>query len=283
MPDIDLTETNSFTAITYSCIAPLILGFASVGLYLVYQAYRYNLLFVYDSVIDTKGRAYPRALQQVLVGIYLSEVCMIGLFAIKGAIGPVILMVLFTIFTVLAHISLNDALDPVVSYLPRTLEAEEEGLHSDQSSNGNGASSTHDSAGGSVEMDDKKGKDSHITYSEVTPRRRAPVKKNPLFKWLHPDIYSDYYNLREKVKHEFVDPNYPENVAENAYYPPSVSSPTPLVWIPRDPGGVSRSEVEATNEIIPITDEGAHLDDKNDVVWDEISMKPPIWKEKIFY
>lgn len=273
------------TAITYSCIAPLILGFASLGLYLVYQAYRYNLLFVYDSVVDTKGRAYPRALQQVLVGIYLSEVCMIGLFAIKAAIGPLILMVLFTIFTALAHISLNDALDPVVSYLPRSLEAEEEGLCSSPSWNdeNGGASSTHGSGAGSVEMDETetKGKESQITYSEVKPRRA--VKKNPLFKWLHPDIYSDYYNLREKVKHDFVELKYPETVAENAYYPPSVSSPTPLVWIPRDPGGVSRRQVEATNEVIPITDEGAHLNEKNDVVWDEAAMKPPIWQEKIFY
>ncbi|KAK2768406.1 hypothetical protein FQN54_000261 [Arachnomyces sp. PD_36] len=275
-------------AITYSCIAPLILGFASVGLYLVYQAYRYNLLFVYDSTVDTKGRAYPRALQHVLVGIYLSEVCMIGLFAIKAAIGPVILMVLFTVFTVLAHISLNDALGPVVSYLPRTLEAEEEGLNPDQSDNGIGPSSSHGSAGGSADMleaeskGEGKGKGSNVTYSEVTIRRR-PVKKNPLFKWLHPDIYSDYLNLREKVRHDFVDLKYPEDVAENAYYPPSVSSPTPLVWIPRDPGGVSQKEVEATQEIIPITDEGAHLDEKNDVVWDEVTMKPPIWQEKIYY
>lgn len=215
---------------------------------------------------------------------------MIGLFAIKAAIGPVVLMVLFTIFTALAHISLNDALDPVVSYLPRTLEAEEEGLRSDQSYHDNGSSSTHGSGSGSVRMDEKdenfenKGKDSHITYSEVIPRRRRPpVKKNPFFKWLHPDIYSDYYNLREKVKHDFVDIKYPENVAENAYYPPSVSSPTPLVWIPRDLGGVSRLEVQATNEIIPITDEGAHLDEKNDVIWDEDWMKLPIWQEKIYY
>lgn len=272
---------NLFAAITYSCIAPLILGFASVGLYLVYQAYRYNLLFVYDSTVDTKGRAYPRALQHVLVGIYLAEVCMIGLFAIKAAVGPLILMALFTVFTVLAHISLNDALGPVVSYLPRTLEAEEEGLNSDQSYHDNGASSTHGSGSGSVEIVENKGKGSNVTYSEVT--RRRPVKKNPLFKWLHPDIYSDYLNLRDKVRHDFVDLKYPEDVAENAYFPPSVSSATPLVWIPRDPGGVSQKEVAATNEVIPITDEGAHLNEKNDVVWDEETMKPPIWQEKIYY
>jgi hypothetical protein len=206
---------------------------------------------------------------------------MIGLFAIKAAIGPVILMVLFTVFTVLAHISLNDALGPVVSYLPRTLEAEEEGLQPEQPGNDNGVGSSHGSGNGSVDMSENKGKSSNVTYSEVTTRR--PVKKNPLFKWLHPDIYSDYLNLREKVRHDFVDLQYPEDVAENAYYPPSVSSPTPLVWIPRDPGGVSHKEIEATNEIIPITDEGAHLDEKNEVVWDEVNMKPPIWQEKIYY
>ncbi|KAI9796523.1 MAG: hypothetical protein M1825_000611, partial [Sarcosagium campestre] len=41
--------------ITYSCIAPLMLGFATVGLWLIYFMYRYNLLFVYNANIDTKG------------------------------------------------------------------------------------------------------------------------------------------------------------------------------------------------------------------------------------
>lgn len=91
--------TNLFViAICYSCVAPLVTGFAAIGIYLFYFAYRYNLLFVSNATIDTQGAVYPRALQQLFVGLYLAEVCLIGLFAIAtgasiGALGPLILMV----------------------------------------------------------------------------------------------------------------------------------------------------------------------------------------------
>ena len=44
---------------------------ASLGL--VYFAYRYNFLFVYNTQVDTKGLAYPRAWKQTLTGVYLAE------------------------------------------------------------------------------------------------------------------------------------------------------------------------------------------------------------------
>ena len=79
-----------------------------------YLAYRYNILFVTDSQIDTKGLIYPRALQQLLTGVYIAEICLIGLFAINVTTGPLILMIVFLIFTALFHISLNSALDPLL-------------------------------------------------------------------------------------------------------------------------------------------------------------------------
>lgn len=67
--------TNLFViAICYAAIAPLVLGFAAIGLLLFYFAYRYNLLFVSNAVIDTKGLVYPRALQHLFVGLYVAEV-----------------------------------------------------------------------------------------------------------------------------------------------------------------------------------------------------------------
>lgn len=113
-------------AITYAAIAPLILGWATVGMSLFYFAWRYNVLFVTDTQIDTRGLIYPRALKQLFTGIYLSELCLIGLFAASVAIGPLVLMIAFLVFTVLFHLSLNAALDPLLYNLPQTLMAEEE-------------------------------------------------------------------------------------------------------------------------------------------------------------
>ena len=86
--------------------------------------YRYNILFVYSSELDTLGLFYPRALMHLLFGLYVAQICLIGLFALKAAIGPVVLMVIFIIFTALVHISLSDAVTPLLYSLPRTLALE---------------------------------------------------------------------------------------------------------------------------------------------------------------
>ncbi|KAK4150473.1 hypothetical protein C8A00DRAFT_46153 [Chaetomidium leptoderma] len=113
-------------AISYSCIAPLILLFAGLGMFFISYIYRYGLIYVYDSGLDTKGLFYPRALMQLMTGLYIAEVCLIGLFALKSAFGPLLLMAIFFIFTALVHISLNEAVTPLMYNLPRTLALEKD-------------------------------------------------------------------------------------------------------------------------------------------------------------
>jgi calcium permeable stress-gated cation channel len=124
---VSLSSTDSFViAISYSLIAPIILGVAAIGLSIVYITYKYNLLYVYSSERDTRGLHYPKALTHTLTGLYLSEICLVGLFGLKGAYGPVVMTFGLIIFTSLVHVSLNDALSPLLYNLPRTLAAEEE-------------------------------------------------------------------------------------------------------------------------------------------------------------
>ncbi|CZT07318.1 related to A.thaliana hyp1 protein [Rhynchosporium agropyri] len=254
--------------ITYSCIAPLVLGFATIGMSLFYLAYRYNILFVTDSQIDTKGLIYPRALQQLLTGVYLAEICLIGLFAIATTIGPLILMIVFLVFTVLVHFSMNAALDPLLYNLPKSLDAEEESFR------GSLEAATNDSA-----IKEKNG--SGETTSTAVPQK----KPNFITKFLKPHIYSDYATLRSLVPHGLLDADsmYEEATARDAYYPPSVTSTTPLLWIPRDDVGISRQEVSHTSKVIHITDEGCILDAKNKLVWDTEGARPPLWTPKVYY
>ncbi|KAK0119810.1 hypothetical protein ONS95_011242 [Cadophora gregata] len=254
--------------ITYSCIAPLVLGFATIGMSLFYLAFRYNVLFVTDSQIDTKGLIYPRALQQLLTGVYLSEICLIGLFAINTTVGPLILMIVFLVFTVLVHFSMNAALGPLLYNLPKSLEAEEESFR------GSLEAASHESV-----IKEKNG-------SGETTSTAAPHKKpNFVTKFLKPHIYSDYATLRRLVPHGLLDADnlYEEHTAQNAYFPPSVNSPTPLLWIPRDDVGISRQEVSHTSRVIPITDEGCTLNEKNKLVWDTEGARPPLWTPKVYY
>ncbi|KAI9679230.1 MAG: hypothetical protein M1817_005249 [Caeruleum heppii] len=248
-------------AITYSMIAPLVLGFATIGLYLIYLAYRYNMLFVYNTNIDTKGLVYPRALQQTLTGVYLAELCLIGLFAIGKAPGPIVLEVVMLIFTIIYHISLNAATAPLLKFLPKSLSSEEQSLLALEDG--------HEKHGGASVIKDAP---------DATPTK----KPNFFTKWLRPDKFTDYHTLRRLVPRAFAEIAYTPEVARDAYYDPAIASRTPLLWIPRDNMGVSRQEVRETSKVIPMTDEGAVLDDKNKIQTDQES-SPPIHEDKVYY
>jgi len=251
--------------IIYSCIAPLMLGFATIGMSLFYIAYRYNILFVTDSQIDTKGLIYPRALQQLLTGVYIGELVLIGMFAIAKAFGPMAIMIVFLVFTVLYHMSLNAAFDPLLYNLPKSIEVEEQTLL--------------------LETGLANGQEVHEKNGETVAQVDSVKKPNMLTKFFKPHIYADYATLRRLVPTGLVDPDtlYDEPTASNAYFPPSVTSETPLLWIPRDDGGISRQEVAHTSKVIPITDEGCTFDEKNNLVWDEEGARPPLWTPKIYY
>ncbi|OTA63742.1 DUF221-domain-containing protein [Hypoxylon sp. EC38] len=262
-------------SITYAAIAPLVLGFATIGLSLFYLAWRYNVFFVTDTTIDTRGLIYPRALKQLFSGVYISELCMIGIFATSVAIGPLVLMIVFLIFTVLFHLTINSAIDPLLYYLPRTLgvEAESKEIQIEGPATRNGSHSTTQEGISDAE--------------KVSSDDTAVAGKKPGFlsKFLKPWQYCDYEAMRKLVPHDAVDTNnlYTDEVERNAYFPPSVSSATPLLWIPEDPLGISKQEIQDTPPVISITDEGCTLSDKNKLEWDTETVRPPVWEEKIYY
>ena len=92
-----------------------------MGTCFIYVVYRHNILYVYDTEIDTRGLVYPRALSHLLTGLYFAEGCMIGLFALKYAAGPVVLMAILLGFTILVHMTLLDAIGPLLHNIPRSL------------------------------------------------------------------------------------------------------------------------------------------------------------------
>lgn len=248
---------------------------------LFYLAYRYNILFVTQTQIDTHGLIYPRALKQLFAGIYLAEICMVGLFAVSKAAGPAVLMALFLGFTILYHITLSKTLDPLLYGLPRTLQADEDALQQRAAGNGTGTS-IEEGLANNVSHDDTVGKSS---VPKFTPGASGK-KGNFILKFLQPWIYADYATLRELFLHEdhLAEPiQYADDVVAEAYLPPSVSSKTPILWIPSDPAGLSKQEVAASSKVISITDEGAVLDEKNHITWDSEGARPPIWEEKIYY
>jgi len=272
-------------AIVYSVIAPLVLGWATLAMFLFYFAWRYNVFFVTDSSIDTRGLIYPRAIKQLFTGLYIGEVRMIGIFAASIAIGPLVLIVLLLIFTILFHISLNSALNPLLYNIPLSLLAEEESARLLDVENAAVPSGSNDKSIGDLNGDGV------LDYTEKSVADARAAKKaaaahnkgNFLTRFLKPWVYSDYASLRALVpRGVYLDP-YPEDVVAKAYDPPSVTSDTPLLWIPSDAAGISKQEVAHTSKVIPITDEGCELDANGKLVWDQEGTRPPIWEEKILF
>jgi hypothetical protein len=278
----------------------LVLGFGTIGLYLFYFAYRYNLLYVSNANIDTQGRCYPRGLQHLTVGCYLLMVCLIGLFAMASgasqiAVAPLILEIIFLVFVILYHISMNGAMEPLLNYLPKNLEAEEEALlaaekttfNSDEKSQ---SDDTNVPASSTIAPRDSGVADVNNAVGNVdsaekglTEASSTPPKANIFTKFLRPDRYNSYHELRKLVPTTEIMPTYSAEAERDAYCHPSITAQAPLLWIPRDPLGVSSQEVAHTMRVIPITDEDAWLDENCKISWNVDKGEPPIYEEKIAY
>ncbi|KAF2165189.1 hypothetical protein M409DRAFT_24573 [Zasmidium cellare ATCC 36951] len=120
---------TNFAAIgvIYSVISPLMLVFMLFVFSLFWIVYRYNVLFVYQFRVDTGGRLFPVAINQLFTGLYFLELCMIGLcftLAEDPAIAQAVILIVVLVATVAYQILINMAFKPLFQYLPITLEDE---------------------------------------------------------------------------------------------------------------------------------------------------------------
>lgn len=103
--------------------------FNTITFSLFWFVYRYNTLYVTKFRFDTGGLLFPRAINQLFTGIYVMELCLIGLFFLvrntEGKVackGQAIIMIIMTVLTVGFQLLLNEAFGPLIRYLPITLE-----------------------------------------------------------------------------------------------------------------------------------------------------------------
>jgi len=254
----------------YSCIAPLVLGFAAAGLVLFYFSYRYMLLFTVQPKTDTKGHCYTLALQQILIGVYIAELCLLGLFSLRGATGPSIIVAILFAGTILFNVMTNRYFAPLEQFMPADL-APMSGDNDDE------ATSLLNSA-------EEGTGPSHIQH--LASHARIPPKyTSPLARFFEPHIFASHRAmkawLRNDAEYDEDDvPQYSEEQVRKAYVNPAYTSKTPVVWIPRDRWGVSKAEVgKNEGEGLECSDEGAWVDEQGVVGWSvEEFEKVPIFK-----
>jgi calcium permeable stress-gated cation channel len=206
-------------------------------------------------------------------------ICLIGLFAIQVAKGPLILTIVLLVICALYHAALNMALKPALRFLPQSREDEANVLLQTEE----GAVSKH-TDGDAVTEKDGVPSSGRPANGKDSPTEAPPQKKeNFITKFLGKYLHHEKYN--HLVPDDFAEITYSEEIEQHAYYDPAISSKLPILWVPRDDGGVSREECAHTSKITPITDEAASFNDKGNITWDMEGTdgKPPVYEEKIYY
>lgn len=255
-------------ALAYSCISPLVLGFATVGLVLLYLSYRHNLFFVIQPKIETKGKCYTRALQQILTGIYIGELCLIGLFGLRKAAGPSIMMAVLFLATIAYNAIMNRYLNPLEDHFPEELLASENG-----------------------EEEPLLAAEEGEAAAQEAPRRshRAPAPLHVVDRvagFFQPRISSSRKAVAAFLgRSGSVPPSYTDEQLRTAYLNPSLTSRAPTIWLPRDELGPARRETEDNRAAgIESTDDGAWLDEHGRARFDEDDVRRlPVWSEPVLY
>lgn len=264
-------------ALSYSCIAPLVLGFATIGFALLYLMFRYKWLFILGNQIDMKGEAYARALKQLMWGVYLSSLCLIGLFAIgvsksTDSVGPLVLMIIFLVLVILVQIAFNHAVAPLEQGLPLDRVSNDAYDYEPDSKYGvpsgtNGAHGTHP-AHLQNEREDSYTTGTTAANGDVEANTdKLPEGKtgNKLTSRIKPYIDSHFYEPNKNLHFELppVDYEYAD-----AYYNPAITAREPFIWLAKDECGVSSMLVQQNDAHgVRSSDEFAWFDEKNKLQW----------------
>lgn len=298
---------------SYAIISPIILIFAAVGFFLLYVAYLYNLTYVFEESPDSRGIHYPRALFQTLVGLYIGQICLLGLFVVGKGWGPIVLQAICLGVTVFVHINLNAAFDHLMQFVPvdtmKPLDGKSDtpsfvniysnkaqdrdeikelphfpvkkyhprnSMQLDQRTNSVLSENTYE-----INENIVSGNENNlITVPLLADGDTSPVPPAPFWKrYFLPHIYNAYKVAKTRLPeiYSLPDPDENANDSDNAhaYDYPAVSAKCPYLWIPRDPYGWSTTEIAKLHGIVEISDEGAAFNEKGKISW---TAPPPSYK-----
>lgn len=290
---------------SYAMIAPIILLFGAVAFFLLYVAYLYSLTYVMKESPDARGIHYPRALFQTFVGLYIGQICLLGLFVVGKGWGPIILQAISLGVTTFIHLNFNSAFDKLMTAVPvdamkpldgvsatpsffgsRDRKSAKDGIqelpsfpirkyqphvtyHVDQKTTSVRSENTYE-INGNVVYDNENNMATVplLADGEVVDLPPAPFWK----RYFQPHIYLSYKAVKTVLPeiYNLPDPNQEvdPSVAKHAYDYPAVSAKCPYLWIPRDPYGFSTVEIANLQKIVDITDQGASFDEKSNILWD---------------
>ncbi|ABN64633.1 predicted protein [Scheffersomyces stipitis CBS 6054] len=279
-------------ALIYSIISPMIMLFACVALFLIYIAFCHNLTYVLKEGPDTRGLHYPRALFQTFTGIYIGQVCLLGIFAVGKGWGPIVLQIIGIFATVFIHINLNESFDHLLQVVPIDCMRALDGVSQTASFTGSseykrkvldrktGAGKTEKAIAEDKEEQEQIKRDILQEDGEFNDgeneRTLIPLladrdfktteSQNVFVRFVRPDVFLNYRHAKQQLPATYnIEPETEDD--KHAYDMPVISAPLPGIWIPADPMGFSKQQIEEFKGIVSISDENSGFDEKGAITF----------------
>ncbi|KAI9785251.1 MAG: hypothetical protein M1835_003368 [Candelina submexicana] len=172
--------------LVYSIVSPLILVFNIMTFSLFWVVYRYNTLYVTEFKYDTLGLLFPRAINQLFVGLYVMEICLVGLFFLVrdednnlNCKTQGIIMIVLVVATVVYQFLLNEAFAPLVTYLPINLENgaqwHDDEVAREQQEDRQAVTSQRSTNSASSSVERKREADLHLAFQHESLRAKRPI------------------------------------------------------------------------------------------------------------
>lgn len=273
----------------YGVIAPLILPFVCLFFVLQYFVYLYQFMYVYELDYETAGRHFPRAIRHIYIGLLISQLTLIGLFAIRsGARGQLALMIVALILTSFTLYYYDCVFKPLFKYLPvssfdRIAEHKKnDDIYLEDDSHSSEESNSHENRE-VVEVDEKHtsgsvSDDDSDSHPEKSSRKMHKFLRNPFSKaattkkanstveayYARQQILQQLEKEKSKDKEEIgKEKEHIVNAVKNmygaeAYMHPSTYAAEPVIWLPEDDLGIAKEEIkEMKNQDIQATTKSA--------------------------
>ena len=242
-------------ALIYCIISPIISAFAILTFGLMWVSQRYAIVNFYQPDHDTGGVLYPRALNQTFTGVYVMELCLIGLFfmakdenADAVCSAHAVIMVIVLVATVLFQTFLNWRFAPLFRFLPIELGSCDGTVVLPKQQMYSVPQLQHGPLGETTGMDEG-GSDERNLHANMTDL-----------------MITEFPTALEEIPEEDR-----ESLVNNAFKHHALTVDKPTIWIPRDEFGVSDDEIYQCKQVsdsLSMSTQDVYLDDHGRVVCD---------------
>lgn len=272
----------------YAIIAPMIFLFAAVAFALMYVAWCHNLSYVFVESADSRGSHYPMALFQTFTGIYIGQVCLLGLYIVGKGWGPIVIQAIGLGITIFAHLHMKTAFDRLVTVVPVDCMKPLDGVSNTPSARVmSDFSEKMPKYRKSSEMLLEMGKDvddrmdadnvqQHLDDNVAFGKKLTPLladrdfkkteSNNVLVKWIRPDVFLNYRHTKQMIP-ALYNIETVEDDDKHAYDQPDISAQMPVLWIPKDAYGWSTHEIELNSGVVEMKDTDSAINEKGKVMY----------------